>query len=54
MKLLVKFNLIFLLVFLVGLVGASLVARSLLQQAATEEVADRARLLIEKANAISS
>jgi HAMP domain-containing protein len=54
MKLLVKFNLIFLLVFLVGLVGSSLVARSLLQKAATEEVADRARLLIEKANAVSS
>lgn len=54
MKLLVKFNLIFLLVFLIGLVGSSLVARGLLQQAAKEEVADRARLLIEKANAVSS
>ncbi len=54
MKLLVKFNLIFLLVFLIGLAGSSLVARSMLQKAATEEVADRARLLIEKANAVST
>jgi protein-histidine pros-kinase len=54
MKLLLKFNLIFLLVFLVGLAGASLVARNLLQAAAKEEVADRARLLIEKANAVST
>lgn len=54
MKLLVKFNLIFLLVFLIGLAGSTLVARGLLQQAAKEEVADRARLLIEKANAVST
>ncbi|KQP35418.1 DUF3365 domain-containing protein [Pseudorhodoferax sp. Leaf274] len=54
MKLLLKFNLIFLLVFLVGLAGASLVARNMLQTAAKEEVADRARLLIEKANAVST
>jgi HAMP domain-containing protein len=54
MKLLVKFNLIFLLVFLVGLAGSTLVARSMLQQAAKDEVADRARLLIEKANAVST
>ncbi|MDP9901023.1 c-type heme family protein [Variovorax ginsengisoli] len=54
MKLLLKFNLIFLLVFLVGLAGSSLVARTLLQKAATDEVADRARLLIEKANAVSA
>lgn len=54
MKLLLKFNLIFLLVFLVGLAGSSLVARSLLEQAAKDEVADRARLLMEKANAVST
>jgi len=54
MKLLVKFNLIFLLVFLVGLAGSTLLARNLLQKAATEEVADRARLLIEKANAVNA
>ena len=54
MKLLLKFNLIFLLVFLIGLAGSSLVARDLLQRAAKEEVADRARLLMEKANAVST
>lgn len=54
MKLLLKFNLIFTLVFLVGLAGASLVARDMLQAAAKEEVADRARLLIEKADAVST
>ncbi len=53
MKLLLKFNLIFLLVFLLGLVGASLVARDLLQREAQENVAERARLLMEKANAVS-
>lgn len=54
MKLLLKFNLIFLLVFLLGLIGSSLIARGMLQRAAQEEVADRARLLMEKANAVSS
>ena len=54
MKLLVKFNLVFLLVFLVGLAGASLVARDLLRQAAKDEVLDRARLLMQHANAVSS
>lgn len=54
MKLLLKFNLIFLLVFLLGLAGSSLIARGMLQKAAQEEVADRARLLMEKANAVSS
>lgn len=53
MKLLLKFNLIFLLVFLLGLVGSTLVARDLLQRAAREEVADRARLLMEKASVVS-
>jgi protein-histidine pros-kinase len=54
MKLLVKFNLVFLLVFLVGLAGSSLIARSLLKQAAKDEVTDRARLLMQKANAVSA
>ncbi|WP_077038279.1 DUF3365 domain-containing protein [Pelomonas sp. KK5] len=54
MKLLAKFNIIFLLVFLVGLAASSLVARGLLQKAAKEDVIDRARLLMEKANAVSS
>lgn len=53
MKLLLKFNLIFLIVFLVGLAGSAWVARDLLQQAALDEVASRARLLMEKANAVS-
>jgi protein-histidine pros-kinase len=54
MKLLVKFNLVFLLVFLVGLAGASLIARDLLRQAAKNEVLDRARLLMQHANAVST
>lgn len=54
MKLLLKFNLIFLLVFLLGLAGSSLVASSMLQKAAIDEVTNRARLLMEKANAVSS
>ncbi len=54
MKLLVKFNLIFLLVFALGLLVAGGVARSLLQREAQDEVADRARLLMEKANVVSA
>ena len=54
MKLLLKFNLIFLLVFLLGLAASSLVARDLLQRAAQEEVADRARLLLEKVGVVSA
>jgi len=54
MKLLVKFNLVFLLVFLVGLAGAGVVARGMLRQAAKDEVIDRARLLMQKADAVSA
>nr|WP_316643615.1 DUF3365 domain-containing protein [uncultured Roseateles sp.] len=54
MKLLVKFNLIFLLVFLLGLTVSSIVARGMLQRAAQDEVTDRARLLMEKANVVSA
>jgi protein-histidine pros-kinase len=54
MKLLVKFNLVFLLVFLAGLAGSSLVARDLLRQAAKDDVVDRARLLMEGANGVST
>ncbi|MGN6529852.1 MAG: c-type heme family protein [Burkholderiaceae bacterium] len=54
MKLLVKFNLVFLLVFLVGLAASSMIARNLLKQAAQDEVTDRARLLMQHANAVSS
>ena len=54
MKLLVKFNLVFLLVFLVGLTASTLIARSLLRQAAKEQVVDTARLLMTGANGVST
>ena len=53
MKLLVKFNLAFLAVFLIGLIASTLVAKSLLQNVAKQDVSDRARLLMEKANAVA-
>ena len=53
MKLLLKFNLAFLIVFLLGLAGSTLVARNMLQDVAKADVADRARLLMEKANAVA-
>lgn len=54
MKLLVKFNLMFLLIFLAGLAGASLVARALLQEVALQDAASHARRLIEKADAVGA
>lgn len=54
MKLLVKFNLVFLLVFVLGLAASGTIARKLLQDGAHEEVLDRARLLMENAMAVSS
>lgn len=54
MKLLVKFNLVFLLVFAVGLGASGYVARKMLQDGAHEEVLDRARLLMESAMAVST
>ena len=54
MKLLVKFNLVFLLVFLVGLSASTLIARGLLRQAAEDDVIDRARLLMTGANGVST
>ena len=54
MKLLVKFNLVFLLVFLVGLGASSLIARNMLQKAAKDDVVDRARLLMTGANGVST
>ncbi len=54
MKLLLKFNLVFLLVFVVGLAISGAIARSLLQRDAQAEVIDRARLLMEKASVVSS
>ncbi len=54
MKLLLKFNLVFLLVFAVGLGISGVVARNLLQRDAEAEVLDRARLLMEKALVVSA
>lgn len=54
MKLLVKFNIVFLLVFALGLAGSGYIARKLLQDNAYDEVLDRARLLMENAMAVSS
>ncbi|MDH5338275.1 MAG: DUF3365 domain-containing protein [Rubrivivax sp.] len=52
MKLLVKFNLIYVLVISVGVAGSGLIARNILQDNARQEVLDQARLMIEKANAV--
>lgn len=46
MKLLLKFNLVFLIVFIFGLGASSYVARDLLKRQAEEVVVDRARLLM--------
>ena len=52
MRLLFKFNLIFLVVFVAGVLGAGKVSHDLLQRNAKQEVLDHARLTIEKATAI--
>ncbi|AKJ29574.1 c-type heme family protein [Caldimonas brevitalea] len=54
MKLLLKFNLVFVLVFVLGLGATGYVTRDLLQRNAQQEVLDHARLLIEKALAVRS
>lgn len=54
MKLLLKFNLVFLLVFVIGLGAAGYIARSMLQKGAHEEVLGHARLMMESAMAVSS
>jgi HAMP domain-containing protein len=54
MKLLLKFNLVFLLVFAIGFGVSAVIARDLLQRDAREEVLNRARLLMEKASVVSS
>ena len=54
MKLLVKFNLVFLIVFAIGFVLAAWIARAMLQSEAREQVLDRARLLMEKAAVTSA
>jgi HAMP domain-containing protein len=52
MRLLLKFNLIFLIVFVAGVFGAGKVSYDLLQSNAKLEVLDHARLTMEKAVAI--
>jgi protein-histidine pros-kinase len=52
MRLLLKFNLIFLLVFIAGVIGAGKVSYDLLQSNAKQEVLDHARLTMEKATAV--
>ena len=52
MKLLVKFNLIYVVVIAVGVSVCSLIARNILQDNAKHEVLNNARLLVDKANAV--
>ena len=52
MKLLVKFNLLFLLVMVLGLAVSGWISRGLLQENAQQEVLNQARLLMEKALAV--
>jgi HAMP domain-containing protein len=54
MKLLVKFNLVFLLLFLIAIGGCYYVTRDMLQRNAREEVAETARLLMANALAVRS
>ncbi len=53
MKLLLKFNLAFLLVFVIGLAVSGTIARDLLQRDAKNEVVDRARLLMEQSGVVA-
>lgn len=52
MKLLVKFNLLFLLVMALGLGTSAVISRNLLEDNAKDEVLNNARLLMEKALAV--
>ncbi len=54
MKLLLKFNLVFVAVFLLGIGLTGLVTRELLQRNAQEEVLQHARFMMEKALAVRS
>lgn len=54
MKLLLKFNLAFLLVFVLGLAACGYIARNMLQKSAHEEILGNARLMMESANAVST
>jgi len=52
MRLLFKFNLIFLVIFIAGVLGAGRVSYDLLQRNAKQEVLDHARLTMEQAVAV--
>lgn len=52
MKLLVKFNLIYILVIALGVGVCTVIARNLLRSNAQQEVLDQARALMENANAV--
>ena len=54
MKLLLKFNLVFIVVFVLGLAVTSLFTRQLLQRNAQEEVLEHARFMLENALAVRS
>ena len=54
MKLLLKFNLVFVLVFLLGLAVTGVATRRMLERHAQEEVLQHARFLLEKALAVRS
>src|SRR5262245_46512523 len=49
MKLIVKFNLVFIVVFLLGLAAAGYVSQELLQRNARDEIVQSARLVMESA-----
>ncbi len=49
MKLIIKFNLVFLVIFVIGLIIAAYVSRSLLQKNARDEVVQNARIMMESA-----
>jgi HAMP domain-containing protein len=54
MKLLVKFNLIYVLVIALGIGVCGAITRNILQDNARQEVLDQARLLMDKASAVRS
>src|SRR5262249_52759899 len=51
MKLLVKFNIVFALIFVLGLAAAGYISWTLLHKHANEEIVQNARLLMQAANA---
>ena len=54
MKLLLKFNLVFIAVFVAGLAAVGAITQTLLESHAREEVLQHARFLLEKASAVRS